>query len=116
MKITRDMVKAAVKQSMIFPSEHFGLRVGENWPEFVTEVLKSETVQAALLSDFTLAQMVAMQMVTKTDGKVQPLDVAKNQQFAEAFLRWLYIGVEIGKQVAEAEKLEAMFGGDQAAQ
>ena len=107
------MVKAAVKQSMIFPSEHFGLRVGENWPEFVTEVLKSETVQAQMMGDFMLAQVVAMRAMAK---EVKPQDLAKNPEFAEAFLRWLYIGVEIGKQMAEAEKLEAMFGGAQAAQ
>ena len=111
MQITKDAVKAAVKASRKFPRANFGLRVGEDWPDFVTEALKSDTVRAMLLADFGLAQHVLVRLAERmASAKTEPEVLATlDPATAEVFLQWMYIGVELGKQMAEAEKLEAMF-------
>lgn len=111
MQITKDAVKAAVKASRTFPSANFGLRVGENWPEFVTEALKSDTVRHMLLVDFGLVSLVMGRLAERVAAaKSEPEALAViDPTSAEVFLQWMYVGVELGKQLAEAEKLETMF-------
>ena len=119
MQVTREMLEEVLEQTSKFPENNFGLKVGEGWPAFVTEALKSEKVQNDIGMHFLLAQLMASttikplvdKAIADRDGgeKINPLTViAKESLVYEQPLRYMFMGILLGRRIAEVERLQVM--------
>jgi hypothetical protein len=105
------MLEEEIKKSIEFPHKNFGLKVGKNWPEFVTNLLESKDLQQELTMDFMLTMLGSISMKDKVQGlKGDSLfsELGKSPMVFETPLKFLFWGIEIGKRLAEVRELEEM--------
>lgn len=109
-----EMLEEIIKESRKYPETHFGLKVGEGWPAFVTEMLESKELRSEIGGAMLLAMMLPL-MGTKEKlaaippGHPDPFNaIARDPLFYENPLKFLYYGYKIGRREAELEKLEKL--------
>lgn len=108
-----EMLKTQMEKSRNFPQENFGLKVGKEWPDFVREILASKEVKQELTLGFLMSMLMGSSMQKKMEGvpKDDPSfmeKIAEDSIVYENPLKFLFWGIQIGKQLAEVQQLEEM--------
>jgi hypothetical protein len=104
-----ELIEQQVKKSREFPSDHFGLKVGQDWPDFVKKVLTSKDVKTEVTLNFIMTMFAGPSISKKIEASSKEdtgvLErMAEDPLLYETPLKFLYWGMQVGKQLAEVER------------
>jgi len=113
----RTMLETQMETSKEFTSLNFGLAIGDDFPEMVKEVIKSDKVAASLLCNLLLVGLTAPSIgkslqpsLSNPDGHPHLPDVIlKHFDTFKPQLEFLYWGIQIGRQL-ERQQTETLKG------
>lgn len=108
-----ELLKGQIESSRNFPQQNFGLKVGKDWPEFVKDMLAGKETKQELVIAFMMSTLQAQTVFKRSENA--PADdptfmdkLAEEPGVYETPLKFLYWGIQIGKQMAEVQRLEEM--------
>lgn len=116
----RTMLEKQMETSKEFTATNFGLAIGDDFPEMVKEVIKSEKVTATLLCDLLIVGLTSptigksLQPSPLNPESYPPLEgvILKHLETFKPSLQFLYWGIQIGRQL-ERQQAETLKGLEQ---
>jgi hypothetical protein len=110
-----ELVKEEMKKSLDFPAKNFGLKVGEDWPSFVKEILECKEIQEQVAIGALMVTLSSVAFNNKLKEYGHPpnpsdtfYDMVHDANIYESPLSMLYWGIKVGKRLAEIEMLNSL--------